>query len=172
MINNFHRAPKRGDIFWITANPYRPTIGSVQQPNRPAVIVSNDNLNSNARTYEVVYLTTAPKKDLPEHCTIKSKDKISTVLCEQIQTVGIEQLDEYHDSVTQEEMKKIEKCIAISLDLPFYPRYQPPIVMDDDESESEEVKELKKQLENEQQTVKLLKDMYNELLNRWTSQNR
>ena len=169
MINNFHRAPKRGDIFWITANPYRQTIGSVQQPNRPAVIVSNDNLNSNARTYEVVYLTTAPKKDLPEHCTIKSKDKISTVLCEQIQTVGIEQLDEYHDSVTQEEMKQIEKCIAISLGLPDRRDEAPTI---SNYEESNETKELKKQLENEKQAVNFLKDMYHELLDRWTQQNR
>ena len=169
MINNFHRAPRRGDIFWITTNPFRPTIGSVQQPNRPGVIVSNDSINSSSRTYEIVYLTTAPKKDMPEYCTINVKDKTSTVLCEQIQTVGIEQLDEYHGSVTQEEMGRIEECMALSLGISER-RDEAPVIPNYDESDR--IKELQIQLENEKQAVKFLKDMYSELLNRWTSQSR
>ena len=84
---------KRGDIFWIRGNS-DPT-GNVQRQNRPGIIVSNDTNNSFSHTVEVVFLTTAPKKCLPTHCTIKSSNCVSTALCEQITTVSTDQLDGY-----------------------------------------------------------------------------
>ena len=109
---------KRGDIFWIEKNPHRPTLGCVQNPGRPGIIVSNDANNDWAYTFEVVYRTGKPKKELPTHCTITSAAKTSTALCEQIQTVSDEQLREYVGHCTKEEMEQIDRCIAISLGLP------------------------------------------------------
>ena len=63
---------KRGDIYWITKNHYRPTTGSVQEPGRPGIIVSNDANNACALTFEIVYVTSKPKKSLPTHCNIDS----------------------------------------------------------------------------------------------------
>ena len=109
---------KRGDIYWITKNPHRPTSGSVQQPGRPGIIVSNDAKNACALTFEIVYLTGKPKKALPTHCTINSAPRSSIALCEQIQTVSDEQLQEYIAHCTEEEMAEIDRCITISLGLP------------------------------------------------------
>lgn len=109
---------KRGDIFWITKNPYRPTAGSVQQPGRPGIVVSNDANNTCSLTLEVVYLTGKPKKPLPTHCTINSAEIPSIALCEQITTVSNEQMREYIGKCTAEEMAEIDRCIAISLGLP------------------------------------------------------
>lgn len=109
---------KRGDIYWITSNPNRPTTGSVQKPGRPGIIVSNDANNACAYTFEVVYLTGKPKKELPTHCTINSSTIPSIALCEQVQTVSDEQIRDYVGHCTEEEMKQIDRCIAISLGLP------------------------------------------------------
>ena len=109
---------KRGDIYWIEQSKFRPAVGSVQKPGRPGIIVSNDANNACSLTYEIVYLTGKPKKDLPTHCTINSVPKPGLALCEQVTTVSDEQVREYIGHCTEEEMKEIDRCIAISLGLP------------------------------------------------------
>lgn len=109
---------KRGDIYWIEQNKYRPAVGHMQNPGRPGIVVSNDANNAAAYTLEVVYLTTAPKKDLPTHCTITSAREPSTALCEQVTTISNEQLRQYIGTCTPEEMAQVDRCIAISLGLP------------------------------------------------------
>lgn len=108
---------KRGDIYWIEQSKYRPAVGSVQKPGRPGIIVSNDANNACSLTFEIVYLTSKPKKDLPTHCAINSVPKPGFALCEQVMTVSDEQVREYIGHCTAEEMKRIDRCLAISLDL-------------------------------------------------------
>ena len=74
---------KRGDIYFIRDT--RQSIGSEQKADRPAVIVSNDANNKHSGVYEVVYMTTQPKTDLPTHFITSSALRTSTVLCEQKQ---------------------------------------------------------------------------------------
>ena len=78
---------KRGDIFYISRYE---TTGSEQEGGRPAIIVSNDICNKYSSTVSVVYLTTREKKEMPTHVTINSSKKVSTALCEQVQTVARE----------------------------------------------------------------------------------
>ncbi|MBQ9169151.1 MAG: type II toxin-antitoxin system PemK/MazF family toxin [Oscillospiraceae bacterium] len=111
---------KRGDIYWINESEYRKIPGSCQAPNRPAIIVSNDANNSFANTLEIVYLTTAPKKDLPTHCIINSAIVPSTALCEQVSTISIEQIGRYIGTCTDKEMKAVNRRILISLGMEGY----------------------------------------------------
>lgn len=69
---------KRGDIYYIRDT--RQSVGSEQRADRPAVIVSNNTNNKHSGVYEVVYMTTQPKTDLPTHFIIASALKPSTVL--------------------------------------------------------------------------------------------
>lgn len=110
---------KRGQIYYITKSPYKKPVGSVYEAGRPAIIVSNNCNNAHSMTLEVVFLTTAPKKDMPTHCTIRSAKKLSTALCEQITTVSVEQIAEYVGTCTDSEMQAVDTCIAISLGLVF-----------------------------------------------------
>lgn len=64
----------RGDI-WYIGNGY-PAVGSEQRPGRPAVVVSNQQNNRYGEVVEVIYLTTAPKRDLPTHVTIRSSGRV------------------------------------------------------------------------------------------------
>lgn len=104
----------RGSI-WYVESGY--STGSEQRPGRPAIIVSNDVNNKHSSTVEMVYLTTAPKHDLPTHVTIRSTSRVSTAICEQITTVATERIGSYCGTVTDAEMSSIETAMLISLGL-------------------------------------------------------
>ena len=122
------RVITRGQIYWIENSPYREAIGSTQTAGRPGIVVSNDANNRFANTIEIVYLTTAPKKNIPTHCPINSSYRHSTALCEQVQTVSKEQLMEYVGTCTDEEMNAVDQCMRISLGLESA---KPQVVIDD-----------------------------------------
>ena len=105
---------KRGDIYYIESGF---STGSEQRPGRPAIVVSNDINNSRSSTVEVVYMTTAPKHDLPTHVTINSLSRESIAICEQITTVAVERMGNYRGRVTDEEMRNIEAAMLVSLGL-------------------------------------------------------
>ena len=157
---------KRGDIYWIELNKYRPAVGHVQKPGRPAIIVSNDTNNARAMTVEVVYLTGKPKKALPTHCTIRSAEKPSIALCEQVTTVSTEQLRDYSGHCTDDEMAEIDRCIAISLGLPNADADEIPYFYTDEEREDylSVINELKGDLAITTAKLVMMQEMYDRLL--------
>ena len=105
---------RRGDIYYISGTE---NYGAEQKGNRPAVIVSNDVGNYHSPVVEAVYLTTKQKNHLPTHVKIHSAEAPSIVLCEQISTIDKSRLEKCLGHVTDDEMKEIDKAIAISLDI-------------------------------------------------------
>ena len=69
---------KRGQIYW--AEDSFSEYGVIQKKSRPAIVVSNDKNNTYSSDFEVVYLTTKPKADLPTHCTIRSARRFAKIL--------------------------------------------------------------------------------------------
>ena len=108
---------KRGEIYYIKS--FNTEEGSEQKAGRPAVIVSNDMLNKFSPVVEVVYLTTAPKKDLPTHVFIRSSSMPSTVLCEQITSISKDRVGMYIGECTKTELEAIGNALAISLGIDF-----------------------------------------------------
>ena len=74
-------AMRRGEIYWVDIPN---AIGHELMKDRPAIIVSCDALNDNSPVVQVVYCSASPKKELPEHITIRSTEQISTALCEKV----------------------------------------------------------------------------------------
>lgn len=106
---------RKGEIYYIGHSPnYQ---GSEQAGGRPAIIVSNNANNCHSTVYEVVYLTTQDKTPLPTHVTIRSSNRISTALCEQVSSVSVERFGDYIGMVTEEEMKALNIALMISFDL-------------------------------------------------------
>lgn len=105
---------KRGDIWYVSKDNYT---GCEQAAGRPAIIVSNQKNNACSEVVEVVYLTTQPKKDLPTHVLIRSSERESTALCEQITTVSVDRLLGYKGHLTPAEMTNVEIAMLISLEL-------------------------------------------------------
>ena len=158
--------PTRGDIYWIQPSQYRGNGTNTMRAGRPGVIVSRDELNENEFTYEIVFLTTTPKRDFPEHCTIRSSQKPSIAMCDQITTVSVEQLGSYIGTVTADEMANIERCMLISLDLDVQ---ESPKQEDDcmDIAPAEmwtENHRLKEELAMAKGREEMLMQMYNDLL--------
>lgn len=163
---------KRGDIYWIEQNKYRPAVGSVQKPGRPGIVVSNDSNNTYSLTLEIVYLTGKPKKPIPTHCTINSTTKPSTALCEQIQTISREQIREYIGTCSKEEMAEIDRCITISLGLTkpveniIDPERKIPVIQPVEGifDPLMHIRNLEKDLAASNARAKLLQQMYDNLL--------
>lgn len=107
---------RRGEVYYINRN--NAEIGSEQYSGRPAIIVSNDSNNICSSVYEIVYLTTQPKKPLPTHVTIGTDagiPKESTALCEQITSVSEKRIGEFVCVLPDDVMEKVNSCLAISL---------------------------------------------------------
>lgn len=111
---------KRGDIYYIVSN-YQEE-GSEQRAGRPAIVVSNDMCNQYSRVVEVVYLTTKPKTDLPTHIDIRSSERPSIALCEQINSVSTDRLGDYIASCSENELNMLDAALLISLGIDIAPQ--------------------------------------------------
>ena len=109
---------KRGEIYYVS--PSYAETGSEIWSGRPAVIVSNDELNRCRNCVEVVYLTTRPKQDSPCHVVLHATGKQSTALCEQISTVDKVRMTysgDYPCACTKKELAEIDAALLYSLAL-------------------------------------------------------
>lgn len=105
---------KRGDIYLVKR---RDTIGSEITKTRPAVIVSNNALNTTSEVVEVVYLTTSPRKDLPTHAQIHATGVASVAICEQVDSVSVTLIRGQVGTCSEEEMAAIDRALMHSLGL-------------------------------------------------------
>lgn len=157
---------KRGDIWYIESGY---STGSEQRPGRPAIIVSNDANNKHSSTVEMVYLTTAPKHDLPTHVTIRSTSRVSTAICEQITTVATERIGSYCGTVTDAEMSSIETAMLISLGLA--PAAGADSMPEARSEETPPIPDLDTRLAEAEARCKILQELYDSLLTRLIKSN-
>lgn len=109
----------RGDIVLCKMN----SVGEhTQHGTRPAIIIQNNTGNKYSETLIVIPLTSRVKKPMPTHCFIPSNAttgiiRHSTAMCEQITTIGKEDVIRKTGNVSSRDMERLEKCIACSLGL-------------------------------------------------------
>lgn len=113
---------RRGDIYYIKRNDPPTETGSEKYAGRPAIIVSNDKANANAKVLEVVYLTTQEKAPIPVHVEINSSSLRSTALCETVYSFDISRFGDYVGHCTPSEMAAIDSALKISLGLNEKPK--------------------------------------------------
>lgn len=112
-------AVKRGDIFYADLSP---TVGSEQGGIRPVIVIQNDLGNKYSPTVIVAAITSKIiKAKLPTHVEISAEayglNRDSVVLLEQIRTIDKKRLREKIGHMTDEDMKKIQEALKISLGL-------------------------------------------------------
>ena len=110
---------KRGDIFYADLSP---VVGSEQGGIRPVIIIQNDIGNRYSPTVIVAAITSQINKaKLPTHVEISSEEyglnRESVVLLEQIRTLDKKRLKEKIGHMTEDDMKKVNKSLLISLNL-------------------------------------------------------
>ena len=108
---------KRGDIYYADLSPVR---GSEQGGIRPVLIIQNDMGNKYSPTTIVACLTTkcTEKHKLPTHIVLDKScglPKDSMALLEQIRTIDKERLINGVGRISDDDMKKINKALMISL---------------------------------------------------------
>lgn len=109
---------KRGEIYYVRSDYSE--VGHEVWSGRPAIVVSNNDLNQTRSCVEVVYLTTRQKTDSPCHVTIHATGKQSIALCEQISTVDKTRLSFNPPApcvCTKKEMAQIDAALLASLAL-------------------------------------------------------
>ena len=114
------KAIKRGDLVYLN---FDPIVGSEQGGPRPAVVVQNDMGNKHAPTVIIAPVTSKNKKsNLTTHVKLTSHilERNSMVLLEQLKTVDKSRIDSYIGTLSDEEMKMIDKALRISLAIGRY----------------------------------------------------
>ena len=110
--------PCRGEIWMVDLNPTR---GHEQEGQRPALVVSADQLNASAADLVVVVPLTTKGRGIPLHVEIQPPDggvkKTSFAMCENIRSVAKERLTKQWGMVSKITMKEVEKHLYMLLDL-------------------------------------------------------
>lgn len=108
----------KGDIYYASLDPI---VGSEQNGTRPVVIIQNDIGNKYSPTVLVAPLTSKikSKPHLPTHVLVKSEHTKhnSIVLLEQIRVLDKSRLISYVDTLTKEEIKKLDIGIIKSFNI-------------------------------------------------------
>lgn len=105
---------KRGDVFFCLGSPE--AVGSEERKTRPVVIIQNDAGNASSPTVIVANMTTNTTRRLyPMQFDIDLPGRaLSRVKCEQIRTVDKSRLREKVYTLTEEELRKLDACLAVS----------------------------------------------------------
>ena len=116
------KSVKRGDIYWFD---FGFNTGSVQNGNRPAVVIQADNFNANSPTAIIATITSVQKgMYLPSHIYLGDKyglPQASIVLLEQIRTVNQVDLGDYIGTIDDKQtLRALETGIKKTLGLWVY----------------------------------------------------
>lgn len=109
-------AYQKGEVYTVNLDP---TIGAEIKKVRPAVIVSNNVINSNYPTVVICPIARATGKNSPIHIALALGEggltKESVALCSQLRSVSTERLYEKIGNLSSEKMKEIESGIKYVL---------------------------------------------------------
>ena len=104
----------RGDIYYACL---RYTNGHEERGYRPVLIISNDIGNQHSPTVIIAPITTKPKKISTHVCIKEPLWRWSIVQTEQIMVLDKERLFEYIGHLSDDDMRRVDHCIRISLAL-------------------------------------------------------
>ena len=109
---------KRGDIYFINLGQ---GYGSEQGGRRPCVVIQNNTGNKFSPTVIVAIITSKmSKRKLPTHVNIDTSCGLkveSCILLEQIQVIDKKRLNNRVGSLSDEDIKRVDKALKISLGL-------------------------------------------------------
>ena len=112
---------KRGDIVWLKPNiDYHNIGGSVQDINRPYIVISNDINNTKANIVNLACISKQIRKSkYPMHVYLdKNKYNLkynSVAFMEQISTVPKDFINEKIGSLDEDDIKKLNKAIITQM---------------------------------------------------------
>lgn len=138
---------KRGDIFYADLSS---TTGSEPGGIRPVVVIQNNIANKYSPTAIVAAITTQINKSkLPTHVQVSANEyglnRDGLIILEQIRTLDKNRLKEKIGTLTDEDMKKVDKSLAISVSILL------------EQNKISETKDIKKELKDINLAIDVLK---------------
>jgi mRNA interferase MazF len=105
---------KRREVWWVN---FDPSIGGEIKKKRPAVIISNDASNKFLNRVQVVPLTSKTERIYPSEAVVVFQGEERKAMADQLATVSKERLFRRADTLSQEDMRKIEEAVKVQLDI-------------------------------------------------------
>jgi mRNA interferase MazF len=105
---------KRREVWWVN---FDPSIGGEIKKKRPAVIISNDASNKFLNRVQVVPITSKTERIYPSEAVVVFQGEERKAMADQLATVSKERLFRRADTLSQEDMRKIEEAVKIQLDI-------------------------------------------------------
>ena len=110
--------PARGEVWTVDLSP---TIGREQAGMRPALIVSDDGLNSSPRGIVIVLPMTGADRGFPTHIPVGPPEgglaKPSQVMTEQVRSISKERLVRRRGEASPETMAQVDETLRFVLGL-------------------------------------------------------
>ena len=102
---------RRGDVFWVDFEPAR---GGEVKKRRPAVVVSNQYANLHANRVQVVPVTSKKlDKVYPWESRVRFANHEGKTMADQIMTVSKRRLGKAIGTVTESELRNIDRALLI-----------------------------------------------------------
>lgn len=109
------RAPRRGDIYWVTLDP---ALGTEIRKTRPAVIISNNSCNTYGSRVVVLPITTNVDSLYPGEARIQIQRRPARVLGDQIRSIDKSRLRSKIAALRHDELRRVEEAVRITVGLP------------------------------------------------------
>jgi len=98
---------------------FEPSLGSETRKVRPAVIISNDSANTHLNRVQVVPLTINTGRCYPSEAVVTLNGAENKAMADQLATVDKLRLQNCTGSISNKEMKLIERAVKVQLGLPL-----------------------------------------------------
>ena len=110
------RPPGRGDVYWVNLDP---VVGTEIRKTRPAVVVSNDSCNRHGTRVVVLPITSNVDLLFPGEALVDVKGRAGRALGDRIRSIDKRRLKARVNTLTAEEMVRIDEALSITLGLQF-----------------------------------------------------
>lgn len=113
---------RRGDVYWMTDTPLREGATHILRGDRPAVIVSSDEVNQTSPTVTVIPLPTSTAKlergdGYCNNVLLMSLNLPSVAVTRQVRTIDADDLQRYLGHLPDREMTRLDAALRRALGL-------------------------------------------------------